>query len=117
MPNQNPYESPESSSSDAVDESDQLSSGKATYNVVSDTVVGLNVRKSDNKFQAIFVVSSMVILAVFVAVLAWLNSRWNLPAYGGAIIGGFAGMVIGFFASGIYLMIYRAVRHAKGQHD
>jgi hypothetical protein len=31
--------------------------------------------------------------------------------------GGFTGLVVGFFASGIFLMIYRAVKHIRGQHD
>ena len=58
-----------------------------------------------------------VLLAVVGAVLAVLNGRWELPWYGGALFGGLAGLVIGLFASGIFLMIYRAVQHIKGKHN
>jgi len=33
------------------------------------------------------------------------------------LIGSFAGLVIGIFGSGIFLMIYRAARHISGKHD
>jgi hypothetical protein len=98
-------------------EPNSVSSVSATYNVVTDTVTGVNVRWSDNKFQALFVFTSVVLAAFAGAVLAALNSSWNLPWYGGALIGSFAGLVIGIFASGIFLMIYRAARHIKGKHD
>ena len=96
---------------------DGVSSGRAAYNVVSDTVIGVNVRVSDNVLQAVFILAAVVVLAVVGAVLAALNGDWDLPWYAGALIGGFAGLVIGFFASGIFLMIYRAVRHMQGRHD
>jgi len=35
----------------------------------------------------------------------------------GVIVGGFLGLIAGLLASGVFLMIYRAVRHARGQHD
>ena len=77
----------------------------------------MNVRTSDNLFQAIFILVSMFVFAVGGAVTTALRGEWEIPWYGGAMIGTFAGLVIGFFASGIYLMIYRAVRHARGKHD
>ena len=92
-------------------------SSKDIYNVVSDNVAGLNVRKSDNKFQAIFILISVVLLAAIGSVAAIVMKSWELPWFGGAIFGGFAGLLIGFFASGIFLMIYRTVRHIKGHHD
>jgi hypothetical protein len=36
---------------------------------------------------------------------------------GGAFLGAFAGILVGLFGSGIYLMVYRAVRHVRGRHD
>jgi hypothetical protein len=33
------------------------------------------------------------------------------------IVGGFLGLIAGLLGSGVFLMIYRAVRHAKGKHD
>ena len=117
MSEENPYQPSEVASDGSGEDSAGVSSERAAYNVVSDTVVGLNVRKSDNKFQALFVLVSMLVGAAVLAFLAWLKPQWGMPWYAGAMVGALAGMVIGFFASGIYLMIYRAVRHAKGQHD
>jgi len=95
---------------------ESVSSNRATYNVISDTVVGLNVRKSDNKFQAISALVSAVFGSLVGAVLAAMNAQWNLPWFAGALIGAFLGLVVGVFASGIFLMIYRAIRHFKGEH-
>ncbi len=109
------------SSTDATnanqDQAQSVSSGQAAYNVVTDTVTGVNVRWSDNKFQAVFVFVSVALGSLTGAILAALNARWDLPWYGGALIGSFAGLVIGIFASGIFLMVYRAARHIKGKHD
>lgn len=111
----NPFQSPSDAAS-KHDETTTLTPVHA-YNVVTDTVTGVNVRWSDNKFQAIFVLLSIVATALLGALLAAFNSRWNLPWYGGALIGSFAGLVIGILGSGIFLMFYRAVRHFKGKHD
>ena len=35
----------------------------------------------------------------------------------GALVGGLIGILVGLFGSGIFLMIYRAVRHMRGKHD
>lgn len=94
-----------------------ISSGHAAYNVVSDTVTGVNLRGSDNKFQAKFIFVSVILLAALGALLAWLNTSWELPWFGGAIAGAFAGLVFGVLASGIVLMVYRGARHMKGKHD
>lgn len=90
---------------------------ETVYNVVTDLVTGVNVRHQDNKFQAIFIVCSLLLAALVGAILASVQPSWNLPWYGGALIGGFLGLVLGFFASGIFLMIYRAMRHIQGKHD
>lgn len=98
------------------------SSGSTTYLVVIDTIGGLNVRKRDNLFQALFIFVAVVLLAALGAVLTHLNAEWSMPWIGGAwiggaLIGGFGGLVIGFFASGLFLMVYRAVRHLQGRHQ
>lgn len=98
-------------------EPQQVSPGQAAYNVVSDTVIGVNVRWSDNKFQAVFVAASVGILALLGSILCLLFPNWDLPWFGGALIGGFGGMIFGIFASGIFLMFYRAIRHIEGKHD
>ncbi|MDA1053556.1 MAG: hypothetical protein O3C40_24170 [Planctomycetota bacterium] len=83
---------------------------RQAYNVVSDTVVGANLRVKDNLFQAIAIAACMVIGAGIGAAVV----RERLP---GALVGGFAGLVFGFFGSGIFLMIFRAVKHIRGRHD
>ncbi len=75
------------------------------------------MRWSDNKFQAVFVIISVMLAASVGAILAALNPRSGLPWYGGAALGAFAGLVIGIFSSGIFLMVYRAARHIQGKHD
>lgn len=113
----NPFESSADAAGHNKDETPSLTPTQAAYNVVTDTVTGVNVRWKDNRFQAIFVLTSMVLASFLGATLAAINSNWQLPWYGGALIGSFAGLVIGIFGSGIYLMFYRAVRHLKGKHD
>ena len=113
----NPYQLPTAAATSSQDETPSLTPARVTYNVVTDTVTGVNVRWSDNRFQAIFVLTSMAATSVLGAVLAAMNTGWNLPWYGGALIGSFAGLVVGIFGSGIFLMFYRAARHFKGKHD
>ena len=79
-----------------------------SYNVVTDTVVGVNVRLWDNILQAIFIGVSIV-LGMIIGGLLW--------GAGGAVGGFLAGLIGGFLVSGIFLMIYRAIRHARGKHD
>ena len=95
----------------------QVSTERATYNVVSDTITGINIRKDDNKLQAIIILVSVLLFATITALVALISPSWNLPWYGGAVLGAFAGLVIGFFTSGLFLMIYRALRHMQGKHD
>lgn len=114
---ENPFKSPVDAANANQEQAQSVTPVHAAYNVITDTVTGVNVRWSDNKFQAVFVFASMVLIALLGAVLAALNARWNLPWYGGALIGSFAGLVLGILASGIFLMVYRAARHIKGKHD
>ena len=116
---EDPYESSSVTDPDAptAEEADKISPGHAAYNVVSDTVTGLNVRKSDNKFQALFVLAAVVLLAAVGAIVTTLFEYWGIPWYGGAMFGAFAGLVVGVFSSGIFLMVYRAIRHVRGKHD
>jgi hypothetical protein len=102
-----PYQSPE----------ETPLSGKEAYNVVSDTVTGVNLRVGDNALQAALIALSVVLGGGIGAVLALLNPTWNLPWFGGGLFGGFGGLVLGTFASGTAIMIYRGMRHAQGKHD
>jgi hypothetical protein len=108
---------PNDSELNSPNETKPITADRATYNVVSDMVTGLNVRKSDNKLQAIFIFVSLLIFAAIFAFLALINPGWNLPWYGGAVVGAFLGLVFGFFTSGIFLMVFRAIRHMQGKHD
>ena len=101
----------------ATDQPRTVSDGVAAYNVVTDTVTGVNVRWRDNLLQAAYVLASIVLASLVGAILATLNPRWELPWFGGALFGSFAGLVLGIFSSGIFLMFYRAARHIKGRHD
>jgi hypothetical protein len=84
--------------------------GRETYNVISDTVTGVNLRVSDNVFQAVAIFVCLVLGAGIGA--AAFEERG--PA---ALVGGFIGLVAGLFGSGIFLMCYRAIRHLRGRHD
>lgn len=95
----------------------RLSPVHEAYNIVSDTVSGVNVRWNDNWFQAKFIAWSVLFFVVAGGLLAAFNRQWELPWYGGALIGILPGLIFGVFASGIYLMIYRALQHLRGKHD
>lgn len=85
-------------------------SEKQVYNVVSDTVTGANVRWKDNLFQAI---------AIGVALLlgAGIGALATTDRILGAVGGGFCGLLVGLFGSGLFLMVYRAIQHGRGKHD
>lgn len=91
--------------------------GRRAYDLVADTVAGLNIRGSDNAFQALSVALSSLMLALMAAIIFRVNPSFQVPWYGGAIMGAFAGLILGTFGSGIFLMAYRAVRHMSGHHD
>ena len=85
--------------------------GHQTYNVISDTVAGANVRLKDNVIQAIAIL-------VFILLGAGIGALVVEERIAGALVGAIAGLVVvGFFASGIFLMIYRFVAHLRGRHD
>ena len=96
---------------------EEVSSRKAAYNFVSDTVTGVNFRKSDNKFQAKWMLREMILLSiagtVLVLFLPGWKALWLVCTMSGAIIR----MIPGTLFSGIYLMFYRGARHMQGKHD
>lgn len=113
----NPYVSP-TDTGKGVPEG--LATVRDAYNIVSDTVVGVNIRKSDNLFQLKVILVCVLIAVPLGAIVGTLlsdaDTRW-VAALAGSLALGFAGVVLGLFGSGIYLMVYRAVRHWKGKHD
>lgn len=84
--------------------------GREAYNIVTDTVAGPNIRKKDNLFQAL----AIVVCLLLGVLIGYLIAK---DAITGVIAGGFIGLLVGLFGSGIFLMIFRAVRHAQGRHD
>lgn len=87
-------------------------SAREAYNTVSDTVVGPNIRWRDNHFQAI-----AIIIFTGLGVLAGSLMAGPVARSLGMLLGAIAGLILGTFLSGLALMIYRGVRHARGRHD
>jgi hypothetical protein len=83
---------------------------RQTYNVVTDTVMGPNVRLKDNVVQGIAI---LVCLLLGTGIGAAVVEE-RVP---GALVGGFLGLLAGLFGSGLFLMIYRFVMHVRGRHD
>ena len=113
---------------------------KETYKIVSDTVVGINARKSDNLLQVKITIITIVIGAIIgvifdgdAEVSEQLPSHLQhlvkepvlkvalgvvgLENHTGLVAGAFAGIILGFLGSGFYLMVFRAVKHASGEHE
>jgi hypothetical protein len=88
----------------------QSMTGRQAYNVVSDTVTGVNIRLRDNLFQGLAILACLLLGAGIGLLIAAEPVR-------GALFGSLGGLVVGLFVSGLVLMIFRAVRHARGQHD
>ena len=84
--------------------------GQEAYNIVTDTVIGPNIRKKDNLFQAL----AILVCLLLGVLIGFLIAK---DAITGVIVGGFIGLLAGLFGSGIFLMIFRAIRHARGRHD
>ncbi len=95
-------------------------SGREAYNIVADTVGGVNVRLSDNVLQLIVILICVLILSPVGAIVGAVYSPPEervIGTIGGGLGMACIGVVLGLFGSGIYLMIYRAVRHVKGKHN
>ncbi|MDP1562750.1 MAG: hypothetical protein Q8M16_15340 [Pirellulaceae bacterium] len=108
---ENPYEPPRSSS-----KSDLPRSTSETSESIEKAIY-LNLRWHDNFFQAIFIFVSTIFSAITGAILAEYNLLWNSNWIGGAIIGTFSGLMLGTFASGIFLMFYRASPRIKREAE
>lgn len=85
---------------------------RESYNVATDTVAGVNVRWKDNLLQGIAILVSIAVGAVIG--LFVIDPRARLI---GAAAGAFIGMIVGLFGSGLFLMVYRGIRHLRGKHD
>jgi hypothetical protein len=80
------------------------------YNLVTDTIAGPNIRLKDNVIQGI---------SVLVGVLIGAGVGWSVvdEPMPGLLGGSLVGMLVGVFGSGLYLMIYRATKHIRKDHD
>lgn len=83
-----------------------------TYNVVSDTVTGINFRLKDNLIQLLAVIIFSALGALSGLLFFDVSNIANR-----LIWGGLAGLIVGWLLSGAGIMIYRAVLHAQGRHD
>jgi len=83
---------------------------REAYNLVTDTVAGPNLRLSDNLFQGV----AILVCLLLGAGIGFLVMTDGLT---GALLGGFIGLLTGLFGSGIFLMVYRAVKHIRGKHE
>jgi hypothetical protein len=94
----------------AEDTPEQPMTNRQAYNLVTDTVGGPNVRLKDNLCQGL-----AILICLFLgAGIGFLAISDGLM---GVLLGGFIGLLVGLFGSGIFLMILRAVKHARGRHD
>lgn len=78
--------------------------------IIADTVAGPNLRLWDNLLQGGAVLVGLGIGAL----VGGAMGEFETPAM---LVGGGVGLVLGLFVSGIFLMIYRFVRHSQGRHD
>jgi hypothetical protein len=93
------------------DEQEQASmTGRQQYNLVTDTIAGPNIRLKDNVIQGI----SVLVCLLIGAGVGWFVVDEPMP---GLLGGSLAGMLVGVFGSGFYLMIYRAMKHIRKDHD
>ena len=84
--------------------------------VFADTVTGVNLRWKDNLFQGVFVGISVLVCGLLGVVLAALTPKWRMDMGAIGVAGAFAGLVLGVFTSGFFLMIYRARQHLNRKH-
>jgi hypothetical protein len=80
------------------------------YNLVTNTLAGPNIRPKDNLYQGL----AILICLGLGALIGYLTVTGQ-PT--GALVGGFLGLLVGLLGSGFFLMVYRAVQHARGKHD
>ena len=114
---------------------------KEAYSIVSDTVVGINARKSDNLLQVKITIITIIIGAIIGVIFDGnAEASEQLPSHlqhlvkeptifkvalgvvglenhTGLAAGAVAGLISGFLGSGFYLMVFRAVKHASGDHE
>jgi hypothetical protein len=84
--------------------------GQHAYNLTTDLATGLNVRVWDNLIQA----ASIAICFCLGILIGCLVTSDRIT---GGVLGAFVGLLVGLFGSGVFLMVFRALRHLRGKHD
>src|SRR5690242_9562248 len=87
---------------------DHIPDIKKSRRVVGDSLLGANLRSKGNLFHGLGILA-LVIDGPGMGVLIGEEL--------GAEVGFVAGLVGGLFVTGFMLMIYRAVRNLRGEHD
>ena len=75
----------------------------------------LNLRRQDNLVQAICIAAFLIAGVLSGAIVAVVSPE--VPLFGGAILGGVAGLVLGFLLGGFAPMIYRSYQSKNRQSD
>lgn len=78
--------------------------GVDAYNVVADTVTGVNIHLKDNIIQLVSCIVGFLLGGIIGFFL------------GSMVIGCVIGLIAGLFLSGLFIMVYRFVMHVKGKH-
>ncbi|QDT14540.1 hypothetical protein [Alienimonas californiensis] len=86
-------------------------SNRQAYNVVTDTVTGVNVRWQDNLAGCLGVIVGLPLGAL----LGWAFGGRDAGLW--AAVGGLGGVFGGLALSGVGVMILRGVGHLRGRHD
>ena len=81
--------------------------GVDAYNIVSDTVTGVNVRLKDSVVQLVACVIGLLLGGLLGFILGGLT---------GLGVGCVLGLIAGVLVSGFFIMIYRFIMHIMGKH-
>lgn len=80
------------------------------YNMATDLGTGANIRLKDNLYQAVAILACLIVGGC-IGLLVMSEKA------AGLVIGSFIGLVVGLLGSGMFLMVYRMIKHTLGEHD
>ena len=92
---------------------------KDVYHIISDTVTGINIRKTDNFIQLKIV--TFIVFIFELGAFIWKYYHANFFGFednlGTSMISLILGLLAGGFISGTYIAFYRFIQHLKGNHN